>query len=621
MLNVRLLGGFEVKRDEIAIAITSRPAQSLFAYLVLNAGTFHRREKLAGLLWPDSTEENARDYLRHGLWKLRKAVEEKPSEGDVISCILADDLNVSFNSEAQYTLDAATIEDLDVKCASTDEMMEALSLYEGELLPGFYDEWVVLEREHLQAVFEKKMECLLYQLQKEARWIEDLDWCERWISFGQKPEAAYRFLMVAHAGRGDMSKVAATFERCAKSLSEFGVEPSEQTQILYENLKSGKEKFEKESPSPPVIKTKKTILSSNTNFPVPLTSFIGREKEIDEVVNLLKEKRLLTLTGSDGIGKTRLAIKCASRVLSIFRDSVWWVDLVSLTDSSLVPQEIAKVVNVHKVSDQSLSQTLIEHFRSKQTLIVLNNCEHLISACAQLADQLLSACSELKILTTSREALDILGETVWQVPSLTLPDAQSVLNAATLSEYESVRLFIDRALSVQPACELTDLTAGAVAKICHRLSGMPLAIELAAARTKIMSPDEIALRLNDRFDLLTSDSHTALPRHQTLRATIDWSYDLLSEPEKALFRRISVFVGGFTLEAAEAVSVGRDLTKSQVIYLLRRLVAKSLVTVDVSSENLNDETHYKMLETIREYAHDKLDDEGEMENVQDRLLK
>ena len=621
MLKVRLLGGYNVKWDDKPVVITSRPAQSLFAHLILTAGTYHRREKLAGLLWPDSSEENARDYLRHGLWRLRKAVENKSNEGDNHSYILADDISVAFNADAPYFLDVAIIEKVDVDRATTDGLMEALSLYEGELLPGFYDEWAILEREHLQAVFEKKMECLVYRLQTEARWLEDLDWCERWISLGQTPEAAYRFLMMAHAARGDMSKVVTTFERCTKSLSEFGVEPSEQTQILYKNLKSGKEKFEKEPLVEPVVKIKRTAPTSNTNLPVPLTSFIGREKEIDEVVNLLDEKRLLTLTGSGGVGKTRLAIKCANRVLSSFRDGVWWVDLVSLTDPLLVPQSVAKVVNVHEVSDQPLIQTLVGHFQSKQALIVLNNCEHLISACAQLADQLLSTCAELKIMTTSREALDILGETIWQVPSLTLPDMESTVNAETLNKFESVRLFIERALAVQPACLLTDLSAGAVAKICRRLSGMPLAIELAAARTKIMSPDEIALRLNDRFDLLTSGNRTALPRHQTLRATIDWSYDLLSETEKVLFRRLSVFVGGFTLEAAEAITGGWDISESQVVFLLERLVNKSLIVVEASSGDQEDETRYRMLETIREYAYEKLEYEGGKDAMRDRHLE
>ena len=620
MLEVRLLGGFEVKQDGESVAITSRPAQSLFAYLILNAGTSHRREKLAGLLWPDSTEENARDYLRHGLWKLRKAIENKSSKDAANLYILTDDISVSFNPVAAYTLDAAKMEDVDMGCSSTDELMDGLSLYEGELLPGFYDEWIVLEREHLQALFEQKMECLLERLGEEARWGDTLEWGERWISFGQKPEAAYRFLMRAHAARGDMSRVATTFERCTKSLSEFGVEPSEQTRVLYEDLKSGKEKLEKEIPSTPSIESPKPEPASRTNLPVPLTSFIGREKEIDDVLNLLEEKRLLTLTGSGGVGKTRLAIEAVNNVVSKYNNGVWWVDLVSLTDPSLVPQAVAKVLDVHEISDQPLTETLIEYFQSKQALIVLNNCEHLVSACAQLSDQLLGACVGLKILTTSREALDILGETIWQVPSLTLPDAQVMLEPEGLCEFESIRLFADRARSVKPGFTLSDQNGDAVVQICRRLSGMPLAIELAAARIKIMSTDEIASRLDDCFDLLTSGSRTALPRHQTLRATIDWSYDLLSESEKTLFRRLSVFVGGFILESAEAVASGGDVSKHQVIELLGQLVNKSLVTVEASSGDTDEETRYGVLETIREYVYEKLESVGELENVQERHL-
>ena len=620
MLKVRLLGGFEIRQDDKSVALTSRPAQSLLAYLILNVGTPHRREKLAGLLWPDSTEENARDYLRHGLWKLRKAIEKKPSKAATNSYILTDDISVSFNPEAPYSLDAARIEQIDVECAPTDELMDALSLYEGELLPGFYDEWIVLEREHIQAVFEQKMECLLEALQKEARWNDILDWSERWNSFGQKPEAAYRFLMMAHAARGDMSKVAGTFERCTKSLEEFGVEPSEQTRVLYENLKSGKENFEKETPFTPVAKPQKLEPSARANLPVPLTSFIGREKEIIEVLSLLEEKRLLTLTGSGGVGKTRLAIESANKVLSKYKDGVWWVDLVSLTDPLLVPQAVAKVLDVHEIPDQPVIETLVEHFRTKQSLIVLNNCEHLVSACAQLADQLLSACAELKILTTSREALDILGETIWQVPSLTLPDVWEEIEPESLGDFESIRLFADRAQSVKSGFELSDQNGDAVMQICRRLSGMPLAIELAAARIKIMSTDEIALRLDDCFDLLTSGSRTALPRHQTLRATIDWSYDLLSEAEKTIFRRLSVFVGGFTLEAAESVAAGGDVSESQVIELLGQLINKSLVTVEASSGDPDEETRYWMLETIREYAYEKLENDGGKVTIQDRHL-
>ena len=232
MLEVKLLGAFDVKRAGKPVTISSRPAQSLFAYLILSAGTAHRREKLAGLLWPDSTEESARDYLRHGLWRIRKAIEAAPARGKAAPYIIANDISISFNAESPYSLDTAMLEDLDSNSASVDELMSTLSLYDGELLPGFYDEWVVLEREHLQSIFEQKMGQLLELLESEFRWADLLNWGERWISFGQKPEAAYRGLMSAHSALGDRVKLAATYERCTQSLREFGMEPSEQTRVL-----------------------------------------------------------------------------------------------------------------------------------------------------------------------------------------------------------------------------------------------------------------------------------------------------------------------------------------------------------------------------------------------------
>src|SRR5215216_5711427 len=236
MLEVRLLGTFEVHHSEKPINIASRPAQSLFAYLILSAGTSHRREKLAGMLWPDSLEETARDNLRHALWRMRKALEAASS----VRFLHADDLTIGFESSSEYWLDTAALEKLS-DSASADELMAVLSAYQGELLPGFYDEWVVLEREHLYSIFEHHMARLMSLLQDEKRWLDILDWGERWIKLGQKPEPAYRALMSAHAAKGDMSKVAATYERCVKSLKEYGFEPSEQTRALYERLKARKE--------------------------------------------------------------------------------------------------------------------------------------------------------------------------------------------------------------------------------------------------------------------------------------------------------------------------------------------------------------------------------------------
>ena len=611
MLEVRLLGKFEVSQDGKTIAIPSRPAQSLFAYLVLKAGTAHRREKLAGMLWPDSLEETARDNLRHALWRVRKALEA----GSSARFLQADDLTIGFKESSDYRLDAALLKQLS-EGASAGELVAALSEYQGELLPDFYDEWVVSEREHLASMFEHHMARLMSLLQDKGRWLEILDWAERWIKLGQKPEPAYRALMMAHAAKGDMSKVAATYERCLRSLKEFGIEPSEKTRALYQSLKSGKENFETRTTVPAKEKRKESL---KTNLPVPITSFIGREKEVEEIIKLLGKNRLVTLTGAGGMGKTRLAIQASEKLVGKFRDGVWWIELVGLNDASLVPQAVAKAVDVRESPNEPVMETLAENLGSKQILLVMDNCEHLISACAQLADRLLSECNDLKILATSREALDILGETVWHAPSLSLPNMQDEIGIKSLSKFESVRLFTERAEVLQPQFRLTEQNAQAVVQVCRRLSGMPLAIELAAARIKMMTVDEIAGRLDDCFSLLTSGNRAALPRQQTLRATIDWSHDLLSEPEQILFRRLSVFAGGFRLEAGEAICGFGGLKQSEILDLLGRLVDKSLV--DVEADAVLNETRYRLLETIREYAGAKLEESGETEKMIERHLE
>src|SRR5215216_1546148 len=611
ILEVRLLGTFEVKHQGNDILISSRPAQSLFAYLILNAGTSYRREKLAGMLWPDSLEATARDNLRHALWRIRKALpaSQKPKTDYLIT----DDLSIAFNASAEYWLDAAELEKLS-EIASADELITVLSEYQGELLPGFYDEWVLLEREHLYSIFEHHMARLMSLLQDEKRWLDILDWGERWIKLGDKPEPAYRALMSAHAAKGDMSKVAATYERCVKSLREFGVEPSEQTKELYENLKSGKE-----SPGTVSIRTKPVAKEVSSNIPVPLTSFIGRQKELKEIAKLLSSSRLLTLTGPGGVGKTRLAIQTAHDSIKKFKDGVFWVGLVGLSDENLIPQEIAQSLNVREVSNEPLIETLKTYLKSKDVLLIIDNCEHLIRACAQYAEQLLAACPKLKILATSIESLGIFNENTWQVPSLPLPEMQKSLTLKELQEFASIELFDERAGNAKSGFALDERNVFSVAQICRRLDGIPLAIELAAARIKVLSVDEIAARLDDRFSLLTAGSRTAIPRHQTLRATIDWSYDLLTEPERVLLRRLSVFAGGFTLEAAEAVC-SQGMRRSDILDLLGRLVDKSLVIVEPADAEVS-ETRYRLLETIRQYALEKLVGIGEASFIRDQHLE
>ena len=611
MLEVRLLGRFQVSHNGKVVVITSRPAQTLFAYLILNAGTPHRREKLAGMLWPDSLEETARDNLRHALWRLRKSL---PSPSKAVY-LLTDDLSIAFNSAADYWLDVGELEKLS-ESASTDTLIEALPNYHGELLPGFYEEWVMLEREHLSSIFEHHMARLMSLLQDEKRWLDVLDWGERWIRLGQKPEPAYRALMLAHAAKGDRSKVAATYERCVKSLKVLGVAPSEQTRALYESLKSSNQTFETK---PTATSQKEESAFLKTNLPVPLTSFVGREREIESVKHLLSTTRLLTLIGSGGIGKTRLAIQAASELTSSYRDGVSWVELAPLTDSALVPQAVAHVLNVRESPNKSLPDSIKAALSEKHVLLILDNCEHLISACASLAYDLLSHCANLSILTTSREALNITGETILRVPTLSFPRLGDVSQLSNLKEFESIQLFAERAAAVQPDLALTQENTFAVMQICHRLDGIPLALELAAARVKILPLEEIASRLDHRLNLLTQGSRTAPARHQTLRATIDWSYELLPEPERVLLRRLSVFAGQFDLDAAEVVAAGGDLEESQVLDLLGHLIDKSLVIVQ-HAEPGQDQPRYGLLETIREYAREKLIEADEEAQVRRRHL-
>ena len=602
MLEVRLLGNFEIRCGKKPVEIASRPAQSLFAFLILNAGTAFRREKLAGQLWPDSTEESARDYLRHALWRVRKALHAAAAT----AYLKADDLTISFDASKEYWLDAAALTALSAQ-SSLQDIRKAVDAYAGELLPGFYDEWVVLEREHLQSIYEQQMARLLGMMQDKRDWADVLRYAEKWIALGQRPEAAFRYLMSAYAAQGDMAKAATAYERCVKSLAELSVEPSEQTKLLYARLKSGMGTMPVPAVgSKPVRATSITPLG---NIPIPLTSFVGRDQELKIIGKLLTSSRLTTLTGPGGVGKTRLAIQAANNSRRRFRDGVYWAGLSGLTDPHLIPHEIAQALRVRETPPEPLIETVKSHLRGKDALLIFDNCEHMIRDCAQYAEELLAACPRLRVLATSIEALGLFNEITWQVPSLPLPARNSALSPDELQQYASIELFQDRARNAKPGFSLTEENKGEVAKICQRLDGIPLAIELAAARMKVLTVEEIAIRLDDRFSLLTSGSRTAIARHQTLRATIDWSHELLSEPERILFRRLAVFIGGFALAAAESVCTDHELKSGDVLDCLGRLVDRSLVLVE--SDDAAGETRYRLLETIRQYAWEKLLASGE----------
>jgi non-specific serine/threonine protein kinase len=624
VLEIHLLGQFQLIRNGAPIEVSSRSAQSLLAYLLLNTEIAHRREKLAGLLWPEATEANARSYLRKALWQARKSLAADNQSGE--EYLLADDISISFNSNADYWLDVHAIRGKPSEAMSVEEQIEAVSAYQGELLPGFYEEWVTLERERLQAVFEHELQVLLDRLVEEGRWSEILDWGERWIALGSTPEPAYRSLMVAHAALGDNAKVAATYERCVQTLEEeLGVEPSKQTRELYEQIRNETFPLGQPSPVPTTLKQDPTEVTSSeletsdqriTNIPIPLTSFVGREEEIKETKLLISEARLLTMTGPGGSGKTRLAIEVANELGGMFSNGVWWIDLAALTDPNLVPQSVAKALRVQELSNQSLTNTLANSLQAKEILLVFDGCEHLLDACAQLGKHLLTACHGLKIIATSREVLGIPGERVFPVPTLSSPDPD-IADLSTLNTYDAVRLFIERATTHKPDFAMTDQNAQAIGHLLFELDGIPLAIELAAARVQALNVEQMAARLDDRFRLLTGGSRTALPRHQTLLATLDWSYDLLSSDEQTVLQRLSVFTGGWSVAAAETVCSGAPIQTEDVLDLLSLLANKSLVLTD---RRPGEEARYRMLDTIREYARVKLIESGEETLVRDHHL-
>jgi predicted ATPase/DNA-binding CsgD family transcriptional regulator len=363
-----------------------------------------------------------------------------------------------------------------------------------------------------------------------------------------------------------------------------------------------------------------------TNLPIQLTSFIGRESDLANVELMLSETRCIIITGPGGCGKTRLAIQIANKVNRVFEDGVWWVDLAPLQDPALVPQLVVHTFGLHPIADQPMMESLISFVRPKQMLLILDNCEHLNDACTQLARQLLIEAPELRILAASRGALGVEGGTLYPLSGLAWPvssreaggEGLSRLDLQSIINYDAVKLFVERARFISPGFTLTLENAPAIIEICRRLDGLPLALELASARVNVLTVQEIAARLNDRFTLLTAGERTGFePRHHTLKAAIDWSYALLSAEEKALLRRLAVFATGCSFDTAEAVCSGEEILPARMLDLLSSLVDKSLIIAETTGRA---PARYRLLETIREYAFEKLHEAGEAPRLRDRHL-
>ncbi len=430
--------------------------------------------------------------------------------------------------------------------------------------------------------------------------------------FGSAVNRAARVMSIAHGGQVLLSQTVADLVRdrlpAGVSLRDLGT-------VRLRDLSSAERVFQVEQAQLrrdfPALRTLGAVPN---NLAQQVTTFVGREREQVEVKEALGNTRLLTLSGIGGLGKTRLSLQVAADVVNDYPDGVWFVELAPLADARLVPQAVATVLGVKEEAGRPVVEALVKYVHHRHILLVLDNCEHLVHACAELAKQLLQASARMKILASSREHFNIAGETVYTVPPLSVPGLEGGVTAESLLQCEAVHLFVERAKAVQQAFRLTEQNAPAVVEVCRRLDGIPLALELAAARMRALTVEQIAARVSDRFRLLTTGDQMALPRQQTLRAMMDWSHDLLTQRDQVLFRRLAVFAGGWTLEATEAVAAGGPVGRGDVLDVLAELVDKSLVVVDPEGGR------FRLLETVRQYADQRLAEAGERDATRTRHL-
>ncbi|MEP6670875.1 MAG: adenylate/guanylate cyclase domain-containing protein [Chthoniobacter sp.] len=508
-------------------------------------------------------------------------------------------LRAAFEGEGGYVFKTVG----DAFCVAFDTALQALS--------GALQAQRDLRRMAWEGIEELKVRMAVHTGAAEHR---DGDY------FGQSLNRVARILASAHGGQ-------VLFSLPAEELVRDHLPPGVQLRALGEHrlrdLARPEHLFQLvTSDLPSQFPALRSLESVPNNLPVQLTTFIGRERELGEVKRLLGSTRLLTLTGSGGTGKTRVSLQVGAELLEQFHDGVWFVEFATIDDGALVVETVAGLLDLRQEAERSLLTTLTSFLRNKQLLLILDNCEHVVAACARLAETLLRSCPQLRILASSREPLSIAGETAWPLPPLSLPNHWRDLGDGPdaferLSEYEAVRLFIDRATLARPAFQPTNENIVTIAQICWRLDGIALAIELAAARIRVLTLQQIVERLDDRFHLLTTGSRTAVPRQQTLRSLIDWSHDLLSEPERVLFRRLSVFARGRTLESIEAICSDATLETWGIVDLLTQLVDKSLVYVE--KEPVTG-ARYFMLESIWDYANEKLVNAGEADTFRVRHL-
>jgi predicted ATPase/DNA-binding SARP family transcriptional activator/DNA-binding CsgD family transcriptional regulator len=620
-MRVWLLGGFKVSVGSRTIegdAWRLRKAAALVKLLTLAPGNRMHREQVMDLLWPDLGKKAASNNLRQTIHAVRGICDPTAASRHLVS----EDESLVLCPGGSLWVDVEAFEEAAATARRARDPVAyraALELYSGDLLPeDRYEEWADGRRNELRQLYLSLLIERAGLYEERGAYRPAIEALRKATAKEPTLEEAHAALMRLHGLSGRPEQALSQYERLRDTLSrELGTQPGAATRHLHAEIAAGR--FPPSQPAAPRPPEEPPDPAKH-NLPSARTNFVGREREMVEVKRTLAMTGLLTLVGTGGCGKTRLALEVARDLVAAYPDGVWLVELAPLSEGALVPQVVAEAVGVGEQPGRSLSESLLDSLRDKEMLLVLDNCEHLIDAAAGLAQTLIESCLGLRVLATSREALSVDGEALWQVGPLSVPRQQEQPTVEDLAAYESVRLFVERALFVERTLygssgfTLGPNNASAVAEVCRHLEGIPLAIELAAAWIGTLTVEQISERLKDSLGLLKG-GRTLTRRQRTLRGAMDWSYDLLSEPEQIIFGRLSVFAGGWTLEAAEAVGAGDNVEEEELLELLWRLVNKSLVVAEARKEGT---ARYRMLEPIRQYAWEKLGASGKADEVQGR---
>jgi predicted ATPase/DNA-binding SARP family transcriptional activator/DNA-binding CsgD family transcriptional regulator len=629
-LRIELLGTFRVavgSRDIPEAAWRGSQPKSLLKLLALAPEHRLHRDQVVEWLWPERKPASEANSLHQTLHAVRRILEPVLSRitpstylhvhGDTLA-LAAVGLWIDVDAFGAAAVTAR-------RAGSGTAYKAALDLYSGDLLPDdLYADWAVNRREELRALYLSLLaeQALLYEREgRDDRAIEALN---RLVEAEPTDEAAHMGLMRLYARGGQGPLALRQYRRLEEALRrEFDAAPGAESRQLAREIVEGRlsaiptgsaTDWDAPSARGDAEQQQPALAAWPATLPIPPTEFIGREQELSAIIRLLSSGRVLTLTGAGGCGKTRLALQAAATVHRAYADGVRLVELASVADGALVARTAATALGIQTTDDRSPLESLVDALQPKQMLVILDNCEHLRGACAAVVERLARDCPRLRLVATSREPLGAAGETIWQVPPMALPAAGELSPLDDLLQYDAVRLFVERAQARRASFNPAQQHAAPVAHICRKLDGIPLAIELAAARVNILSAQEIADRLDDALALLVHPDQPAPAHHWTLHAAIDWSHDLLSEPERLLFRRLAIFAGGWTPEAAESVCREDGLEARSVLDLLSQLVDKSLV---VAQEH-DGRMRFRMLDAVRQYSAERLAESWEADRLRER---